>query len=111
MSFFNPNKFFPINLIIKPIGVTTKKKTIPITIGEIKFPRKIPNLNHILFKGVNICEFIDPNKRKITEIINVHILNSPPLISGQKDSIKKNTKKTKPKFLFDEILILFVLFN
>ena len=74
-------------------------------------PKKIPNLNHALFNGVKICELIKPNNKKITDMINVHILNSPPLISGQKDTIKKNTKKTKPKFLFDEILILFVLFN
>jgi hypothetical protein len=35
------------------MGVTTKKKTKPITIGDIIFPRKIPNWIHNLFKNVN----------------------------------------------------------
>ena len=35
------------------MGVTTKKKTKPITIGDIIFPSKIPNLIHNLFKNVN----------------------------------------------------------
>ena len=52
------NKSFPIILISNPIGVTTAKKIIPITNGEIIFPNKIPNLNQILFNGVNIFEFI-----------------------------------------------------
>ena len=38
--------------MIIPVGVTTTKKTIAITIGEMIFPNKIPNLNQILFKGV-----------------------------------------------------------
>ena len=36
-----------------PTGVTTKKKTKPIIIGDIIFPSKIPNLIHNLFKNVN----------------------------------------------------------
>ena len=35
------------------MGVTTKKKTKPITIGDIIFPSKVPNLIHNLFKDVN----------------------------------------------------------
>ena len=35
------------------MGVTTKKKIKPITIGDIIFPSKIPNLIHNLFKDVN----------------------------------------------------------
>ena len=35
------------------MGVTTKKKIKPITIGDIIFPIKIPNLIHNLFKDVN----------------------------------------------------------
>ena len=35
------------------MGVTTKKKTKPIIMGEITFPSKIPNWIHNLFKGVN----------------------------------------------------------
>ena len=63
-SFFNPirfifinfkfNKSLPIILIIKAIGVTTKKNIIPIIIGEIIFPNNNPNLNQSLFKGVKI---------------------------------------------------------
>ena len=35
------------------MGVTVKKITKPITIGDIIFPSKIPNLTHNLFKDVN----------------------------------------------------------
>ena len=35
------------------MGVTTKKKIKPITIGDIIFPSKIPNLIQNLFKDVN----------------------------------------------------------
>ena len=52
------------------VGVTIKKNIIPITIGEIKFPRKMPNLNHILFKGVKILEFVNPKIKKVIEIAN-----------------------------------------
>ena len=34
------------------MSVTTKKKTKPITIGDIIFPSKIPNLIQNLFKNV-----------------------------------------------------------
>ena len=56
------------------MGVTTKKKTIPIIIGETNFPSKIPNLNHNKFKGVKIEEFKKPKTRKIKDIIKNHIL-------------------------------------
>jgi hypothetical protein len=36
-----------------PTGVTTIKKTRPITNGDIILPSKIPNLIHNLFKNVN----------------------------------------------------------
>ncbi len=41
------------NLIKKPVGVTIIKKTIPITMGEIKFPKKNPKLAQILLRGVS----------------------------------------------------------
>ena len=44
------------NLKINEIGVTTKKKTKPIIIGETIPPKIIPNLNHILFKGDKILK-------------------------------------------------------
>lgn len=64
------------------IGVTTKKNTIPITIGDTKLPKKIPNLNQILFNGVKIFELINPNIKKIKLIINDHTLISLSLIIG-----------------------------
>ena len=49
--------------------MTTAKKINPIINGETIFPRKIPNLNQILFKGVNSFEFNSPKERKINEMI------------------------------------------
>ena len=67
---------FLSNLIINPIGVTTKKNIIPITNGETIFPKKIPNLNHTLFNGFNILnnstslrEFLIQTKRSSEDII------------------------------------------
>ena len=74
--------------------------------GDIIFPKNIPNLNHSLFKGVRILEFKIPKMRKTKEIINDHILISALLNKGYKAMIKKNTKKTIPKLLFDPVLIL-----
>ena len=52
------------NLINKAMGVTTKKKIIPIIIGEIIFPKSRPNLNQILFNGFNSFELNNPNAKK-----------------------------------------------
>jgi hypothetical protein len=106
LSFFKFNKFFPKTLIIRDVGVTIAKKTILITIGETKLPNKIPNLNQVLFNGVRIFEFKSPRIKKITEIIKDHILIFPSLNKGNIETIKKNRKKTIPKFLFVPILIL-----
>ena len=46
--------------------------------GDTILPNNIPNLNQILFKGARILELNKPNIRKIIEIINDHILISPP---------------------------------
>jgi hypothetical protein len=55
------------------VGVTTKKKTKPITIGDIIFPRKIPNWIHDLFKNVNklglTMVIIKNNRDKTTDKI------------------------------------------
>jgi len=88
------------------VGVTITKKTIPITIGEIKFPNRIPNLNQSLFKGVNICEFKNPKIKKIIETIKDQILILSSFNNGNIAITKKNIKKTIPKLLLDEILIL-----
>ena len=88
-----------------PVGVTTKKKMIPITIGATKFPKKIPNLNQVLLKGVRIFELNNPNIRKINDIITDQILISFSFKIGHKPINKKTIKKTIPKLLFDPILI------
>jgi hypothetical protein len=75
--------------------------------GDIKFPNKIPNLNQILFKGDNTDEFKRPKIKKIIATTTAQILIFSSLNNGNIDTIKKNIKKTIPKFLFDEILIFF----
>ena len=87
------------------MGVTTKKNTIPITTGAIKFPKKIPNLNQTLFKGVRIFELSIPKIKKINDIIIDQILISFPLRAGHKPIAKKTTKKTIPKLRFEPIFI------
>ncbi len=109
LFFLRFNKSFLINLIIIPVGVTTQKKIAPITKGETIFPKNNPNLNHNLFIGVNIFEFITPNIKKIIEITKDHNLISALLINGHKATIKKNKKKTIPKLLLELILILFFI--
>ena len=73
--------------------------------GDINFPNKIPNLNQILFKGDNTDEFSRPKIKKIIATNTAQILIFSSLNNGNIDTIKKNIKKTTPKFLFDEILI------
>ena len=60
----------------------TRKKIIPITIGEIIFPKKIPNLNQILFNGDNIFEFIKPKIKKIKEMYRDQYLIFSSFING-----------------------------
>ena len=50
--------------------------------GETIFPKKIPNLNQILFKGNKILEFNRPKIKKTKAIITDHILTSPSLNRG-----------------------------
>ena len=93
--------------MINDVGVTTIKKTIPITIGDIIVPNKIPNLNQILFKGVKIEEFNKPKIKKITARIIVKIFILSSLNNGNNEIIKKNMKKTSPKLLLEDIFGLF----
>ena len=72
-------------------------------------PKIIPNLNHNLFNGVNTFEFIKPKIKKTKEIATDQILIDSPDIIGQMLTIRKTKKKTKPKFLFELIFILFIL--
>ena len=69
LLFFKFKGSLPNSFIIIPVGVTTKKNIMPIIIGAIIFPINIPNLNQILFKGVNSFEFINPNTKKIKDTI------------------------------------------
>jgi len=89
------------------VGVTIEKKIINIIIGEKKFPNKIPNLNQSLFNGVKILEFNNPKIKKIIDKIKDQILIFLSSNSGKIEIIKKKIKKTIPKLLFVEILILF----
>ena len=88
------------------VGVTTKKNTIPIISGEIRFPIVIPILNHILFKGVKIFDFINPKIKKITEMTSDQYLISLALSKGQIAMIKKTIENIIPKLLLEPILIL-----
>ena len=71
------SKSFPRKRIIMPIGVTTTKNIIPITIGDTTEPKRIPNLNHSLLSGVNNLEFKAPKIKKSNDKTSVHILKSP----------------------------------
>jgi len=77
-----------------------------MTIGDIKVPNRIPNLNHNLFNGVKAFEFNNPKIKKIIAINKDQILILPSLNKGNIETIKKNRKKTIPKLLFVPILIL-----
>ncbi len=94
--------------IKRPIGVITKKKTTPMTTGATITPKIIPNLYHNLFNGVSSFEFISPKIKKNEEIIADQILIGSSYVKGQVLTIKKTMKKTKPKFLFELIFILFI---
>ena len=74
--------------------------------GDIKFPNKIPNLNQILFNGVSSFDFRSPKTKKINPINKDHVLISPSFSNGKKLIIVNTAKKTKPKLLFEEILML-----
>ena len=91
-----------------PVGVTTRKKTSPIIIGETNFPRKIPNLNHKILSGVKNLEFDNPNIKNIMDKIIDHILIPSAFINGYKPTIKKNIQKTIPKLLLEPTVILVI---
>ena len=59
------NKSLPKKRIIRPIGVTIIKNTMPIIIGDTIEPKKIPNLYQSLFNGVKNLEFKIPKTKKI----------------------------------------------
>ena len=106
LFFFKFKRFFPSIFMIIEVGVTTKKNTIPITTGEIRIPNNNPILNHILFKGVKIFDFINPKIKKITEMTRDQYLISLVLNKGQIAMIKKTIENIIPKLLLEPILIL-----
>ena len=65
----------PKKRIIRPIGVTTIKNTIPTTIRNTIEPKKIQNLYQSLFNGVKNLEFKIPKSKKIKDKIRPTILN------------------------------------
>ena len=89
-----------------PIGATTEKYTNPITTGETIEPKKIPNLNHSLFNGVNNLELRIPKMKKTIDKDKDHNLISSSFFKGHKATIKNIKENTNPKLLFDEIFIL-----
>ena len=99
------NRSFLANLISKPIGVTTKKNIIPIIIGDIIFPKKIPNINQTLLKGDKIFEFIKPKYKKIIEITKDQTLISSLERIGYTPITRKTIKNTIPKLLFELIFM------
>ena len=87
-----------------PVGVTTRKKTIPITIGDTIFPRSNANLNHNLFNGVKKFELINPKNKKTNDIYKDQLLICCPSIKGHNDIIANTAKKTNPKLRLEPIL-------
>ncbi len=81
-----------------------------MTIGAMTAPKIIPSFNQSLFSGVKSLEFINPKIKKMTEMVVDQILIDSPDVKGQIPTIKKTTKKNKPKFLFELIFILFINF-
>ena len=80
---------------------------MPITIGDIIEPKKIPNLCQSLFNGVKNLEFKIPKTKKIKDKIRAHNLKSSWDFKGHNDIAIKTTKNKNPKLLFDEILTEF----
>ena len=78
-------------------------------IGEIIFPRKIPNLNQRLLNGVNIFELIKPKIKKIIDKSNDQYLISLSFNIGNKEIIKKKTKNTNPKLLLELLFLIFMV--
>ena len=58
------------------------KNIIHIISGEIILPKKIPNLNQILFNGVSAFEFRKPRIKKIKDIIRDQYLIFSSFING-----------------------------
>ena len=84
------------------------KKTKPIISGDIIFAKKIPNLNHNLFKGVKNWELINPKNKKIREVAIDHNLILSLFKKGYKPINRKTIKKTIPKLLLEFTFLSFM---
>ena len=81
-----------------------------MTIGEMILPSSKPNLNPHLFNGAKIFDFNSPKIKKIKLSIISQYLGFSPMVKGYNAIIKKKAKNTKPKLLFDPILISLLFF-
>ena len=79
-----------------------------MTMGEINFPKKRPNLNQIKFNGFNKGELSIPKNKKIKLTIKDQTLILFSFKSGYKAIITKTKKNTIPKLLSDPALVLFI---
>ena len=77
----------------------------------MKLPKKIPNLNQIIFNGSSILEFINPSSKNIKEIISSQTLILLPLKSGNNEMIKKTKKTLNQNYDLMRALYFYSLFN
>ena len=103
LFFFNFKISFLNNFNTTPVGVTTPKKIIAITIGDIIFPNNKPNLIQALFSGVKIFELIIPKNKNIKDIKIDQSLIFSSFKIGHKLIIKKTKKNKIQKLRFEEI--------
>ncbi len=101
---------FPISLIRKPMGVTTRKNIKHITRGATIKPRKIPNLDHNILRGDKILDLNSAKIKKTREIKIDQSLIFSSFKIGHKPIIKNKAKKTIPKFRLELILSLGSIF-
>ena len=95
----------------------TQSSFFHVSFNQLTFVQSLHNLYLLqqcvyifLFKGNNNLELINPKIKKTDAIIADQILIGSSYVKGQVLIIKKTMKKTKPKFLFELIFILFINF-
>ena len=91
------------------MGVTIKKKIIPIIIGEIILLSNKPNLCQRLFNGFKILEFNKPSIKKTKLTNKDHSLIFSSFNKGYNAIKIKTIKKTIPKLLLELILVFFII--
>ena len=73
-----------------------------MTIGEIIFPKNIPNLNQSLFGVDNILGNTKANSKNTTDKISAQRRIPSELIKGYKPTIRNTNEKTMPKDFGDD---------